>query len=93
MTSIPAALLDIAALTYLGLLLIPLSQEHVRILALLPLLGPGYVIRSSVSRYANWDLLAYSALPTALLVLIALAYSERTMRAVKRRGFRAVVFQ
>ncbi len=92
-TSIPAALLDIAALTYLGLLLAPLSQENMRILALLPLLGPGYIIRSSVSSHTSWALLAYSTLPTALLVLVALAYSEKTMRAVRRRGFRAVAFQ
>jgi len=92
-TSIPAALLDIAALTYLGLLLAPLPPINHHVLALVPLLGPGYIIRLAVAKGAGWTLLASTTLSTLLLAAAALLYTRKTLEHVRRRGFKAVVFQ
>jgi len=88
-TGVPAALLDIATLTYLGLLLVPCAPE----LLLAPLLGPGYALRLVAAGRWSWSLAALPIPATLATIAAALACSRWAMRRVRERGFKAMATQ
>ncbi|MGC8836239.1 MAG: hypothetical protein ACP5PL_04790 [Infirmifilum sp.] len=91
LTSVPSALLDIAALAYLGLLLANYPAGNLQTFAFLPLLGPGYVARQCVSGNPPLGVFLAVTVTTIVLSLFAISYSRSVEKLVKKRaGYRAI---
>jgi ABC-2 type transport system permease protein len=89
-TGVPGYMLDIASLAFLGLAIMPVEENRLRLLAPVPLLGPMLAAKASSKQPVNSDVLASLLLSTLLVTFVLLAASKKVMSDARRRGIKTI---